>query len=455
MIHLEMCSMILRLDSTNDAETSVDMEKSTSKVDIEIIYVEEEHSEEVSNMVAPEERIVELDEGQAGSDSSKMLESQPPPKRVLMKEDQAGSNPRQSHVSQAGPNPKPIHEDFIAIVYPYVHESLKLTTEEQVHIENPSSLFGTLSSMKNLEDALTLEPIITATTATTTPLPPPPLLAQSTIDSDLATYVSALEKRREAPSSSSKKKLASPSVQHVDDNLIPKDMHLSELEDTSAAHLLKIKTRLDWLKPVPEEDIPETLEPDWVIPLNDLPKTKNNWADALIGKTKLVKANLEDQIDLINPEGNRVMHDLSKPLPLRGPPGQVTIQAQYFFNKDLEYLVSEVVLQRADYKEYKISEADFKNLHPNDFKHMCLLHLQGKLNHLSEADKVYLSTAVNLWTKYIVIKKCVKDLQLGIESYQTKLHITELSWDATDFLFKEDFTIVHKPRAAIYKDRNN
>ncbi|GKG16454.1 hypothetical protein Tco_0358777, partial [Tanacetum coccineum] len=60
-----------------------------------------------------------------------------------------------SHVAQAGPNPKPINEDFIATVYPKVHESIKLTTEEQVHIENPSSSSGTLLSMKNLEDMST------------------------------------------------------------------------------------------------------------------------------------------------------------------------------------------------------------------------------------------------------------------------------------------------------------
>ncbi|GKE42476.1 hypothetical protein Tco_1469760 [Tanacetum coccineum] len=48
-----------------------------------------------------------------------------------------------------------MHEEFIAIVYPEVHESLKLTTEEQVHLENPPSSSGILSSMKNLEDAFT------------------------------------------------------------------------------------------------------------------------------------------------------------------------------------------------------------------------------------------------------------------------------------------------------------
>ncbi|GKD55225.1 hypothetical protein Tco_1288612 [Tanacetum coccineum] len=259
---------------------------------------------------------------------------------------------------------------------------------------------------------------------------------------------------------------------------------------------------------------------------------------------------LTDQIDLVNLEGNRLVPDVGKPLPLGGPPGQVTIQPQFFFNKDLEYLVSgsqerrnalsisklkaayypdfgleelvpslwieseqeydisaaydithwwfkrkefyitrysapsdhgivrsymrilsviglktyerygytflkEIVLRRADYNEYKISEADFKNLHPNDFEDLYLLHLQGQLNHLSGADKVHLFNAVNLWIRNIVIRKRVEDLQLRIESYQTKLNLTQPDWDASDFLFKEDYTIVSKSWAVIYKDRND
>ncbi|GKB62906.1 hypothetical protein Tco_0919092 [Tanacetum coccineum] len=48
-----------------------------------------------------------------------------------------------------------MHEDLIAMVYPKVHESLKHTTEEHVFLENPPSSSGTLSSMKNLDDAFT------------------------------------------------------------------------------------------------------------------------------------------------------------------------------------------------------------------------------------------------------------------------------------------------------------
>ncbi|GJV79195.1 hypothetical protein Tco_1515065 [Tanacetum coccineum] len=204
---------------------------------------------------------------------------------------------------------------------------------------------------------------------------------------------------------------------------------------------------------------------------------------------------LTDQIDLVNPEGNRVVPDVSKPLPLGGPPSQVTIQTQYFFNKDMEYLIASVKERRnalsiskliaAYYPDFRLEEfvqslwiksecdydisaayvrshmrilsveADFKNLHSNDFKDLYLLHLQGKLNHLSGTYKLHLFNAVNLWIRNLVIRQRVEDLQLGIESYQTKLNLTQPSSDASDFQFKEDYTIIHKPRAVIYRDRNN
>ncbi|GKA73156.1 hypothetical protein Tco_0779372 [Tanacetum coccineum] len=88
----------------------------------------------------------------------------------------------------------------------------------------------------------------------------------------------------------------------------------------------------------------------------------------------------------------------------------------------------EIVLRRADYKEYKISEKDFKNFQPNDFEDLNILYIQGKLDHLPKQDKVHIRNAVNLWTRNIVIRKRIEDLQL------------------------EDYTIVFKPRVVIYKD---
>ncbi|GKE20343.1 hypothetical protein Tco_1431855 [Tanacetum coccineum] len=218
---------------------------------------------------------------------------------------------------------------------------------------------------------------------------------------------------------------------------------------------------------------------------------------------------LMDQIDLVNPEGHQVIPDVSKPLTLGGPPGQarrthtalwIESEREYdisaahgishwWFKRKEFYLtrhsapfdrravrshmrilsvvslktisrygytyLKEIVLCRADYKEYKISESDFKNLHPNDFEDLYLLHLQGKLNHLSRSDKVNLFNTVNMWIRNVVIRKRVEDLQLGIKSYQTKLNLTKLNWDASDFLFKEGYTIVSKPRVVIYRNKND
>ncbi|GJW42971.1 hypothetical protein Tco_0071770 [Tanacetum coccineum] len=541
-----------------------------------------------------------------------------------------------------------MHEDFIAMVYPKVHESLKHTTEEHVFLENPPSSSGTLLSMNNLDDAFTYgdqflydkpteeEPCKANVETKVESMVIVPIHLASSIVPHLSTPVidltqpklidkyinenvkeavqnalkapiherfkelsefeikeilrdrmfesgsyrsqpehialyDALEasmdrenreefmdataksrKRRsqtssawkisdirEAPSSSSQHKAAPQSEQPVDDVPILDDVHISDSEDAGIAHLLKIKTRPDWLMLVLEEERPETPESDLVIPLNDLPEPENNWANAIaksykdpeenkllrkvrdmasfikwycrqIRKSKRSKADLEgpsfkvvrpfhgnnislqfqmeechllltDQIDLVNPEGKRVVSDVSKPLPLGGPPDfgleelvpslwikserEYDINAaygiSYWWFKRKEFYITrhsapsnrhaarshmkilsvvslktfsrysytflrKIVLRRANYKEYKISKADFKNLHPNDFE---------DLN--------------------IVIRKCMEDLQLGIESYQTKLNLTEPSWNATDFLFKEDYTIFSKPRAIIYRDRNN
>ncbi|GJR53185.1 hypothetical protein Tco_1403706 [Tanacetum coccineum] len=92
------------------------------------------------------------------------------------------------------------------------------------------------------------------------------------------------------------------------------------------------------------------------------------------------------------------------------------ISVKVFEKYGYNYL-REIILRRADYQEHKISEKDFKNLHPNDFEDLFLLNIQEKLNHLPKTDKTSLHTAVNMWIRNLVIRNRVGDLQLGIESY--------------------------------------
>nr|GEV91198.1 histone deacetylase 14 [Tanacetum cinerariifolium] len=316
--------------SSIDAETCVTTDQTNSKGDIEILNIGEEQGEDVADKVNLEEKTVEINEGQAGSDPGKTLESRPPPKHVLIEEDQAGPNPVPSHVSLTGPDPEPMHDDFIATVYPQVHESLKHPDEEHVHMENPLSSKRILSSMKNLDaytysdlffndkpteeetDKANMEtevesmvtvlihqasssvpplstpvidltppkpvsptiqaPIFTATTAITTttlPLPPHPQ-QQSSSDPELASRFSALEQIDEAVKEAVQIALQAPLKERFKD-LSEADMKeiLHDRMDKFLAEKDKSqKTRRD------EQDPPLPL------PDSDLNKTKRHDSDA-------------------------------------------------------------------------------------------------------------------------------------------------------------------------------
>nr|GEX26457.1 putative ribonuclease H-like domain-containing protein [Tanacetum cinerariifolium] len=95
----------------------------------------------------------------------------------------------------------------------------------------------------------------------------------------------------------------------MDDDMAPDaQVQSSDDKEIRNAHIPKVNLRQDWWKSL-EEDRLAAPEPAWSIPSSDVPIPKNNWASAL-----------------------------AKLLPLGGPPGQVTIQFDFFFNKDLEYL---------------------------------------------------------------------------------------------------------------------
>ncbi|GJV50621.1 hypothetical protein Tco_1446362 [Tanacetum coccineum] len=264
--------------------------------------------------------------------------------------------------------------------------------------------------------------------------------------------------------------------------------HVSDLEDTDNAHIPKV-TAATWFKPIPEDERLPTPEPEWTIPPNDFPEPENNWANAYAttyqvpAKNKLQRKTydigdkerktalsisklkaaryldfgLEELVPSLWVESERD-YDISAAYDREAVRSQMrilsVIRVKTFEKYGYNYL-REIILRRADYKEYKISEKDFKNLHPNDFEDLYLLNIQDKLNHLSKSDKIHLHTAVNMWIRNLVIRNRMGDLQLGIESYQTKLNLERPNWDATDYSFKEDYTIVPKPRAVIYRDRND
>ncbi|GJY75986.1 retrovirus-related pol polyprotein from transposon TNT 1-94 [Tanacetum coccineum] len=174
-------------------------------------------------------------------------------------------------------------------------------------------------------------------------------------------------------------------------------------------------------------------------------------------------------------------------------PGRLTVAIEYFFNNDLEFLKSsdpaknyttsitktkatrsqinkfskhnvystqkipsvvsvmverlhgyghldEIMAKRVDRQLYKFKEGDFVDLHLNDIEGMLLLVVQHKLFHLNGSDIVDFIMALRMFTRSLIIKRRVEDLQLGVESYQKKSNITEPQKTFPRIKFKELYT---------------
>nr|GEV79796.1 copia protein [Tanacetum cinerariifolium] len=332
---------------------------------------------------------------------------------------------------------------------------------------------------------------------------------------------------------------------HMDDDMAPDaQVHSSDDEDIRNAYILKVNLRQDWWKPL-KEDRPATSEPAWFIPSSDMPVPKNNCASALVstysplpehsllvqtgdismfmdwfckrqGITELKPQDLEGPtFELVKVFLPNVIHlqyqieeyhklltdsvddsiirrNVSKPLPLGGPPGQVTIQFDFFFNKDLEYLRygskgSRPALSISKMKAAYYPDVGLEKMVPDEMwieeeckydiaaiavrTHMRILSVVRievfsmygydymkktflrHLNHLPPKDKKILTTAVNLWTRNLVIRQRVEDFQLGIESYHTQLNLTKPRWDAMGFEYKHDYMIIDSPRAITFRGK--
>ncbi|GJX53284.1 integrase, catalytic region, zinc finger, CCHC-type containing protein [Tanacetum coccineum] len=73
----------------------------------------------------------------------------------------------------------------------------------------------------------------------------------------------------------------------------------------------------------------------------------------------------------------------------------------------------------------KSVKGDFVDLHLNDIEDMLLLDVQHKLFHLDRNVIVDFILALRMFTRSLILKRRVEDLQLGVESYQKNLNITK------------------------------
>ncbi|GJS24336.1 hypothetical protein Tco_0452968 [Tanacetum coccineum] len=98
--------------------------------------------------------LSEQDEGQAGSNSGDAAESQPQSSHVVHAEPNLEHMDLEATDAFTQQNPEQIDEEFTTTAYPNVQENLKLPTEDQVILEDPTSSTRTLSSLQNLDKEL-------------------------------------------------------------------------------------------------------------------------------------------------------------------------------------------------------------------------------------------------------------------------------------------------------------
>ncbi|GJT79038.1 hypothetical protein Tco_1045763 [Tanacetum coccineum] len=157
-----------------------------------------------------------------------------------------------------------------------------------------------------------------------------------------------------------------------------------------------------------------------------------------------------------NPEGQQFLHDLRKPLPLiPNSRGRRVIPFDHFINNDLAYLSGGVSSRTYATSVTKTKAADYGHIKwiedfiPNS--------MWSKLTNLNIEERLALGVSLRMFRRSVVLRMRVKDLQLGVESYQKKLNLTRPDTYRSDLKRKTPYTAYSNPKGFIYqnKDKKN
>ncbi|GJY42681.1 hypothetical protein Tco_0430894 [Tanacetum coccineum] len=194
---------------------------------------------------------------------------------------------------------------------------------------------------------------------------------------------------------------------------------------------------------------------------------------------------LTDQVD-----DAILRYNVSKPLPLGGDPGHVTIQPDFFFNKDLEYLrygrkIGRPALSISKMKAAYYPDVGLEQMVPDQMwiEEECKYDVAAMygISHCVDRIEVFRNVWYQYMKKLVLIRRAdlkeyviaerdfkylypsdfedmyllnlQEDFQLGIKSYQTQLNLTKPRWDAKGFEYKHDFTVNDSPRAVMFRDK--
>ncbi|GKD27671.1 putative reverse transcriptase domain-containing protein [Tanacetum coccineum] len=100
----------------------------------------------------------------------------------------------------------------------------------------------------------------------------------------------------------------------------------------------------------------------------------------------------------------------------------------------------------------RVEEGDFPRLRINEIEDMLLLIVQNMLTNLSGDDVFDFAIALRMFIRSMVVQKRVRDLQMGVKSYQKKINITKPETTTPDIRKRDPYTLYTDPQGFIYVD---
>nr|GEU35305.1 copia protein [Tanacetum cinerariifolium] len=204
-----------------------------------------------------------------------------------------------------------------------------------------------------------------------------------------------------------------------------------------------------WFK---KPERPPTLDPDWRTAFNLLKGTCKSITELEYHLKECSKATTE-RLDWHNPKNKPYPFDLRKPLSLiQDHRGRKIIPKDYFINKHLEYLKGRESSRRYLTSVTKTKAATYELKWIEDL--VPKLWSPVVLTSLTIDERYDLNVALRMFTRRIVIQRRVKDLQLGVKSYQKKLKLTKPDKYRSNLRNKTTYTSQSDPHGIIYVDQS-
>nr|GEW04974.1 hypothetical protein [Tanacetum cinerariifolium] len=262
---------------------------------------------------------------------------------------------------------------------------------------------------------------------------------------------------------------------HMDDDTAPDEqVHSSDDEDIRNAHILKASALASTYTPLPENSLlaqtgDMAIFMDLFCKRQGITKLK---PQDLEGPTfELVKVfhpnvihlqvQMEECYKLLTDSVDEsiIRYNVSKPLPLGGPLGQVTIQSDFFFNKDLEYIRygskgGRPALSISKMKATYYLDVGLKKIVPDQM----WIEEECKYDIAAIAVRTYMrilsvvKIEVFSMYRYDYMKKIVLR-RVDLNEHIIAKRDFKYMYPTTGFEYKHDFTIIDSPRAVTFRDK--